>query len=173
MMKQFLFCSLVAGLLFSCGTNAVEKKNVSHVQMSEQVKAMLDSVIKTSDTTYTKPYKRTDFVWATYYADKVNKSVCQMMKDSAGQIRQIILSKNNVRTFFAQYYPNGQLTDSLALDEFGQYHGPSVSYYETGIKKAEGNYRHGLHTGKWNNYDENGKLVSTDEYDTNGVQINK
>lgn len=173
MMKQFLLSSLVAGLLFSCGANAVEKKNVSHVPLSEHVKAMLDSVIKTSDTTYTKPYKRTDFVWATYYADTVNKSVCQVMKDSAEQIRQIILSKNNVRTFFAQYYPNGQLMDSLSLDEFGQYQGYSVSYYETGIKKTEGNYLHGFHTGKWNNYDENGKWVSTDEYDTNGVQIKK
>lgn len=134
---------------------------------------MLDSIAKISDTTYTKPYKRTDFVWATYYADTVNKTICQVMKDSSQQIRQIIVSKKNIRTFFGQYYPNGQMIDSLPLDELGQYHGLSVSYYESGQKKSEGNYLHGFRTGKWNNYDESGKLVSTDEYDVNGARINK
>jgi len=172
-MKQFVILLSVAFVFFSCSQKTSENKVPAHVPLSIAVQGMLDSIIKTSDTTYTKPYKRTDFVWATYYADTVNKTVCQIMKDSSLQIRQIIVSKKNVRTFFAQYYSNGQIIDSLPLDELGQYHGASVSYYESGQKKNDGSYSHGFRTGKWNNYDESGKLVSTDEYDANGARVNK
>jgi hypothetical protein len=57
-----------------------------------------------SDSNYIKPYKRTDFVTAAFYINKKESSVCQIMKDSANCIRQVIIEKNGSRSFFTQYY---------------------------------------------------------------------
>ena len=133
--------------------------------------AWLDSIIKNSDSSYTKPYKRTDFVTASFYLDRKDSSVCQLMKDSAGIIRQIIIAKKGTRIFFAQYYSNGQLQADLPLDEFGQYHGPATYYNENGSIQSSGNYVHGLKFATWENNDSNGKLVSTESYDNDGRLI--
>lgn len=158
---------LFLALLFSCN----QKSKKAEAVLRKIDMTVIDSVIKNSDTTYTKPYKRTDFVTAVYYLNRPNKMVCQLMKDSAGTIRQVIIAKNDVRTFYAQYYANGQLMATLPLDAYGQYHGKSVSYYSNGAKQNEGEYSHGMYTGKWNNYDEEGQLTSVYEYDTNGSRI--
>jgi antitoxin component YwqK of YwqJK toxin-antitoxin module len=132
---------------------------------------MIDSVIKYSDSSYVKPYKRSDFVNAFFYINKKDSSVCQLMKDSSGNIRQIIIARKNTRIFFAQYYTNGQLQAELPLDEFGQYHGTATYYYQSGIVQSRGAYFHGLKAGKWKSYDETGKLLSTNEYDSSGQLI--
>ena len=132
---------------------------------------MIDSVIKNSDSSYVKPYKRTDFVNAYFYINKKDSSVCQLMKDSSGTIRQIIISRKKVRIFFAQYYANGQLEADLPLDKFGQCHGSAIYYYQNGVTQSRGEYIHGLKNGQWKNYDPKGKLLSVDEYDSNGQLI--
>ncbi len=130
--------------------------------------SFIDSIIKNSDSSYEKPYYRTDFVTASYYTNKKDSSVCQLMKDSAGKIRQIIIAKKNIRTFFAQYYPNGNLQADLPLDSFGQYHGTGKFFYEDGNLQSSGNYNHGFKTGTWTVYDEKRKVTATDSYDDNG-----
>lgn len=130
--------------------------------------AWLDSITKNSDSSYSKPYRRTDFVTAEFYINKKDSSICQLMKDSAGGIRQIIIAKNDVRTFFAQYYPNGAIQANLPLDKFGQYHGTGTFYYEDGTIQSTGSFDHGLKSGQWQVFDEKGKLVFTDDYDKNG-----
>lgn len=134
-------------------------------------KVWLDSIKNTSDSTYTKRYRNNRFVTAEYFINKNKKSVCQLMKDSFGTVRQIIITKNNTRTFFAAYYPNGQLMASYSMDSFGLYHGPSKYYYENGQIKSEGDYAKGFSSGQWKNYNEKGNLSSIDEYDLNGQRI--
>ena len=131
----------------------------------------LHSIIKTSDSSYTRPYKRTDFVTAVFYINKKDSTVCQVMKDSADSIRQIIIARNNIRTFFAQYFANGNLQADLPLDEFGQYHGTGTFYYEDGAVQSSGNFNYGLKTGQWKVFDEKGKITATDEFDKNGQVI--
>ncbi len=133
--------------------------------------AWLDSVIKHSDSSYTKPYFRTDFVTATYYINKKDSTVCQVMKDSAQTIRQIILMKKDIRTFFAPYFDNGQLQSAVSLDEAGHYHGTLTNYYRNGNIENTGNYVHGLRNGAFKNYDSTGHLVSTETYDSTGQLI--
>jgi hypothetical protein len=128
----------------------------------------LNSIIEKSDSSYSKPYYRTDFVTAAYYINKKDSTLCQMMKDSAGLIRQIIITKKDIRTYFGQYYSNGQLQADLPLDNYGHYHGHATYYYKNGIIQSRGNYTNGQRSGKWDNYDEKGKLISIEEYDTNG-----
>ena len=155
-------CSLFVLMLsiFSC---TQQNRNAKILSTS-----LIDSIIKNSDSSYEKPYYRTDFVTAAYYINKKDSTVCQLMKDSAGIIRQIIIAKKDVRIFFASYYKNGQLQANLPLDEFGQYHGTGNFYYEDGSLQSSGNYLHGFKTGAWKVYDEKGKETATDYFDQNG-----
>jgi antitoxin component YwqK of YwqJK toxin-antitoxin module len=162
-MKKFLCPITICLFCFSC---TPEKKHTTKLE-----KVWLDAIIKNSDSSYTKPYFRTDFVTATYYINHKDSSTCQLMKDSAGIIRQVIIVTKNIRTFFGQYYTNGQLQAWLPLDEFGQYHGDAVFYFKDNTIQSIGAFRHGLKLGSWKNYDEKGRLVSTDEYNTNGQLI--
>ncbi len=160
-MKQLHFFLLAtATLIFSC---SIPKKHSTKLD-----KDWLNSIIEKSDSSYSKPYYRTDFVTATYYINKKDSSVCQIMKDSASLIRQIMITKNEIRTFFGQYYSNGQLQAELPLDNFGHYHGSATYFTKTGTILNKGNYTNGFKSGKWDNYDENGKPISQEEYDSNG-----
>ena len=160
---RILFYFLTLIILFASCTNHIVNANAKTIN-----RLWLDSIIKNSDSSYSKPYKRTDFVTAVFYINKKDSSVCQVMKDSADSICQIIIAKNNVRSFFAQYYANGVLQASLPLDQFGQHHGTATFYYADGSIQSTGNFNHGLKTGDWKVYDEKGKLTVTDKYDNNG-----
>ena len=163
MKKIFLLPVAFLLILVSCSLHSNNKTTGKTIN-----RAWLDSIIKNSDSNYTKPYKRTDFVTAVYYMNKKDSSVCQLMKDSADSVRQIIIAKKNIRTFFAQYFPNGNLQADLPLDEFGQFHGKGTFYNEDGSIQSSGNYVHGLKSGTWTVYDKKGKITATDSYDNNG-----
>ena len=165
-----IFPVLIAVLfLTSCSQPGKNDKAVKKT-MDEK---WLDSVIKKTDTSYTRLYKRADFATTEFYLDREDSSVCQLMKDSTGVIRQVIIAKKGTRTFFAQYYANGQRQADLPLDEFGQYDGNAVYYYENGIAESRGAYRHGLKNGAWNNYDSRGNIISVEEYDQDGGVVKK
>jgi antitoxin component YwqK of YwqJK toxin-antitoxin module len=131
----------------------------------------LDSVMKSSDTNYVKKYGTAKFANAEYYINKKDTTFCQVMKDASDSVRQIILTKNNRRSFFTEFYPNGQLIAQLTLDTFGQYNGPSKYYYQNGIIESEGEYNNGLKKGNWKNYNESGKLLTITEYNSNGQVV--
>jgi antitoxin component YwqK of YwqJK toxin-antitoxin module len=162
-MKIALLLFITAICMFSC-----TQKNGKAKILAD---SFIDSIIKHSDSSYQKPYYRTDFVTATYYLNKKDSTVCQLMKDSAGKIRQIIIMKKNARIFFGSYYKNGQLQAHLPLDEYGQYHGTGKFFYENGSMQSMGNYTHGLKTGTWKVYDEKGNESATDNFDGNGNLI--
>ncbi|MBL7702531.1 MAG: hypothetical protein JNM14_09785 [Ferruginibacter sp.] len=163
----FFFVTFLILLAGSC------RQKQSNVTTNNKILAtpFIDSVIKKSDSSYEKKYLRSDFVTAQYYSNKKDSTVCQLMKDSAGLIRQIIIADKNVRIFFGSYYTNGQLQADLPLDSFGQYHGTGKFYYEDGSLQSSGNYTHGFKTGTWKVYDKNGKETNTDNFDQNGNLI--
>jgi antitoxin component YwqK of YwqJK toxin-antitoxin module len=162
-MKRLLILVTLGILVFSCS----QQKNRS----TKLDQTWLDSIIRQSDSNYSKPYYRTDFVTAVYYINKKDSTLCQLMKDSAGKIRQIIVTRKDIRTFWGQYYANGQLQAYLPLDDFGRYHGDAIYYYKSSSIQSSGKYIHGLKNGEWKNYDEKGKFISTEEYDTNGALL--
>ncbi len=162
-MKIVLFLSVFMLFLFSC----IQQNGNSKILAN----SFIDSIIRSSDSSYEKPYYRTDFVTASYYTNKKDSTVCQLMKDSADIIRQIIIAKKDIRIFFGSYYKNGQLQADLPLDEFGQYHGTGTFYYEDGNLQSTGSFNQGLKTGTWKVYDEKGKLTATDTFDKNGQLI--
>jgi hypothetical protein len=165
-----IFPVIIAAIFFAACSQPGKNDKVAKKTIDEK---WLDSVIKKTDTSYTRSYKRADFATTAFYLDREDSSVCQLMKDSTGMIRQVIIAKKNTRTFFAQYYANGQQQADLPLDEFGQYHGSAVYYYESGIAESRGAYRHGLKNGEWNNYDSRGNIISVEEYDQDGRVVKK
>ena len=153
-----------------CICSCTQKNGNDKINANDKILAtpFIDSVIKKSDSTYEKPYYRTDFVKAAYYINTKDSTVCQLMKDSAGSIRQIIVARKDVRIFFGTYYTNGQLQADLPLDSFGQYHGTGKFYYADGKLQSTGNYLHGIKTGTWKVYDEKGKETASDNFDQVG-----
>lgn len=160
-MRKNLFLVIITGLFIT----GCEQQNVNDKILATP---FIDSVIKKSDSSYEKKYYRSDFVTAQYYINKRDSTVCQLMKDSAGLIRQIIVAKKDTRIFFGSYHTNGQLQADLPLDSFGQYHGTGKFYYEDGKLQSTGNYTHGFKTGTWKVYDQKGKETNTDTFDLNG-----
>ena len=165
MKKTLIFVGLILFLAACSNTN-----NRVILAKNKLDKHWLDSVIKKSDSSYIKKYKRTDFAIAEFYINNKDSAVCQVMKDSADMIRQVIIAKNDVRTHFSRYYANGQLEAFLLLDEYGQYHDSTTYYYEDGKVESSGLYKHGLKYGEWKNYDTNGNILSTKIYDSNGQE---
>jgi len=127
-------------------------------------KPWFDSIKSKSDTFYIQHYRNSDFVTAEYFVNRKDSTICQVMKDSMGNIRQILVAKKNRKLFGAEYYKNGQLVASLPIDAEGKYNGNATFYYENGIVKSTGAYTDGFHVGNWRNYNTEGVLVSTDVY---------
>jgi Uncharacterized protein conserved in bacteria len=133
--------------------------------------SFLDSVRAKSDTCFTKHYRNTDFVTAEYFVNRKDSTVCQLMKDSAGHIRQILVAAKKRKIFGAEYYRNGQLVALLPFSANGKLDGASTYYYESGIIKSKGSYQDGFRVGRWNNYSAGGNLISTELYNENGVLV--
>ncbi len=152
-------------LLTACG--CIHKKN-SFVPTKKLDTVWLNTVIEQSDSFYSKPYKRTDFVTAYFYIGKKDSSICQVMKDSAGQVRQVLITKKNNRFRLEQYYANGQLIAAIPINKNGVNHGTATYYFENGKVKTTGNFNAGLYEGVWHNFNENGKEVAPTTYDVNG-----
>lgn len=148
---------IAAALVFSsCNNNSIVKG---------YDKNWLDSIAKSSDTSYTKPYFRTDFVTATYYINNHDSTVCQVMKDSFQTVRQIILTQKGIRKYYQRFFKNGRPEATFSLDQNGQVHGPVINYYEKGTIESQGNYLHGVKTGIWESFDSSGKRISTEKFD--------
>lgn len=151
-------------VVYGCTT-----QSASNREIIKPDKTWLDSIKNKSDTSWTKSYRNKEFATAEYYIDKKDSIVTQLMKDSAGTLRQINIAKYDmVKLFFGEYYANGQLKAKLPLDKIGRYDGQGKYYYENGRVKSEGAFVKGFFSGRWKNYNQKGELISIDEYDDNG-----
>jgi antitoxin component YwqK of YwqJK toxin-antitoxin module len=167
-MKYVLFLGFIISLISLPGCNDREAQPYTGSKLN---KKWLNEIINESDSSYSKPYYRTDFVTAYYHINKKDSVLCQVMKDSSENIRQIIITKKKIRTFFAQYYPNGQALGITPVGKNGRFEGDAILFYENGTVESKGKYRDGFRFGVWKMYDEKGTLVKTEEYDTNGQLI--
>ena len=130
--------------------------------------SFIDSIKTAADTSYGKTQYTSNFAWANYYGNRADSTLMQLMKGSDSLIKQVIVTRNNKRIYFAQYYDNGQLKGEYEFDEYGSNKGPSKEYFENGHVKEEGSYKAGFRTGEWKVYDSTGKTIETLKYDENG-----
>ncbi|HEX5024223.1 MAG TPA: hypothetical protein VFV68_03080 [Agriterribacter sp.] len=140
----------------------------SGVEIIKVNMALLDSIRNNSDTGFTRIIGAKEFYSAEQYFSAKDSVVSKIMKDTAGQITGFVQFSRNIRTAYAEYYPNGQLKGKLLLDDQGRFEGPAAYYYQDGRIKSEGVYSEGFFSGTWKNYSPEGKLISTDEYDADG-----
>jgi antitoxin component YwqK of YwqJK toxin-antitoxin module len=159
-MRTFLIL-VSAIIIYSCKPAAGCKK----IGVNEH---LVDSIRKASDTNLVKTYRNAEFVAAEYFVNRRDSTIAQLMKDSSGQIRQMIITKKDTRTFFAEYYKNGQLKQQFSFDVKGKLNGYSEVYFENGCMRSKGYYQHGFYNGEWENFNQAGKLMSKDVYDTAG-----
>lgn len=160
-----LFCFVIG--CYSCSEKDKVPKEIIRVNTK-----WLDSIKQKADTTWIKPYRNNEFVTAEYYVDRKDSIVTQLMKDASGMIRQVNIAKyDNIRLFYGEYYPNGQLKAKFPLDKEGKYNGEAKYYYEDGTVKTSGTFNHGFYAGEWRNYNKNGKLISIDSYNNNGQLV--
>ncbi|MBS1742564.1 MAG: hypothetical protein JST81_05960 [Bacteroidetes bacterium] len=164
----YLVAAIVAMYVMAC--NSKKASESTHLLIDTK---MLDSIKLHSDSMYEKPYMRSDWVTATYFVSRKDSTITQLMKDSFGNIRQVIIERNKVRIYVNQYYPNGQQQYKVKLDAFGQFDGPAEEYYENGNLKRTGTYKSGLHIGEWKNYDESGVYTFTQIYNGDGQETEK
>ena len=163
---RFFYSIIILLSICSCNENKPVKEII------KVNRTWLDSIKQKSDTSWVKPYRNQEFVTAEYFVNKKESIVTQIMKDASDTIRQINISKyDNILLFFAEYYPNGQLKAGLSLDKEGKYNGPGKFYYEDGTVKSSGIYHHGFYYGNWTNFGKDGKLSSTDIYDSTGQLV--
>ena len=92
-----------------------------------------------------------------------------MFKDSIGNVVAHNKTKNDKVFFAIEYFPNGQARGKLPEKINGEYNGQVRYYYEYGRVKSEGQFKKGLWSGEWKNYDKDGHLISIDDYGDRNV----
>ena len=157
-------------MLVSCKSTADSRSPLLNNKLN---KAWLDQYVTGSDSSYSRPYFRSDFVMASSYYNKKDSTVCQVMRDSSERVRQVIIARNNIRTFYAQFYANGQVIAIIGLNSSGQFDGEAINFFPDGNTMSKGRYSNGLYTGKWEYFNENEKRIAIEEYDTSGQLIKK
>lgn len=160
-MRIFYCGTLILFILISCNQNkSAEKKLVDIVY--------IDSIKNLADTSFYKKQYTADFAAATYYGNRKDSVLMQIMKGKDSSIKQVIVTKNNRRIYFAQFYNNGQQKAVYNFDSYGSNDGQSSEFFENGNVKEQGNYKAGFRIGEWKTFDSTGKELSKARYNENG-----
>ena len=156
-MRSFYCALMITLIISSCGeNNNTEKKSVDL--------ALIDSLKKTADTSFYKELLTEDFAAASYYGNRKDSVLMQIMKGSDSSIKQIIVTKNDRRIYYAQFYDNGQQKALYNFDGYGTNDGASSEFHENGQVKEMGIYNAGYRIGEWTFYDSLGNEVEKKKY---------
>jgi antitoxin component YwqK of YwqJK toxin-antitoxin module len=146
-------------ILVSCGQT--KKSDIEVIKFDTEI---INDLNKSSDTVYSEHIGRTDFFTVDYYVNSEDSVTTKLFKDSIGNVVAYNKTKNNKVFFVIEYFPNGQVRGKLPEKIDEEYNGPARYYYEDGRVKSEGQFKKGLWSGEWKNYDKNGNLISIDDY---------
>jgi antitoxin component YwqK of YwqJK toxin-antitoxin module len=166
-MKQLLLILLITAGVVACRNGKISAREIYMAPGKE----WLDSTHKASDTTFSKKYGGIEFYTTEFNVNKKAGTFTQVMLDSMGHITQIIVTKDKKRVLFKEYYTNGQARSNISLDSNGQFNGLAKYYYEDGRIQKEGNYKNGVFSGDWNNYDKDGYATTIEKYGKEGELI--
>ena len=100
-MKIILSAFFALFMLAACNQNTTAVKKEVDIHY-------IDSLIKTADTSFYKQQYTSEFAAAKYYGNRKDSVLMQIMKASDSSIRQVTVTKNNRRIYFAQFYKNGE-----------------------------------------------------------------
>ena len=151
-------------IIVSCG-----QTNKSDIEVIKFDAKIIDHLRRTSDTTYSEHVGRTDFYTVEYFVNRRDSVITKIFKDSIGNVVAQNKARNDKVFFAIEYFPNGQVMGKLPEKIDGEYSGIARYYYEDGRVKSEGQFKKGLWSGEWKNYDKNGTLISIDDYGDGNV----
>jgi antitoxin component YwqK of YwqJK toxin-antitoxin module len=163
-MKQVTTLGLFLFFLMSCG-----QTKLSDIEIIKFDPKTITDLKQTSDTIYTEHIGRTDFYTADYFVNRKDSIITKLFKDSIGNVVAYNKTKNDKVFFAIEYFPNGQARGKLPEKTNGEYNGQVRYYYEDGRVKSEGQFKKGLWSGEWKNYDKDGHLISIDDYGDGNV----
>ena len=156
-MREYFLLAVLSFFIVGC-----QQKNIAEKKIVDS--NYIDSLKETADTSFYKQQFTRDFAAAYYYGNRKDSVLMQLMKASDSSIRQVIVTKNNRRIYFAQFYNNGQQKAEYNFDNYGSNDGASKEFYENGQVKESGMYKAGFRTGEWVFNDSTGKEIQKKIY---------
>lgn len=88
--------------------------------------------------------------------------------DEQGKLSGLLEYENNKLKDSIAFYPNGQRMFTLIIDKDGLASGPARFYYPDGRVREDGRFTGGIKTGVWREFNPDGRLVTSREYDRYG-----
>lgn len=148
--------------------------------------AVSDMVIETVDTAYINrlPIAADTIFAAALTPDAVTLGAANAVTYQLGggqkiltlsfdaQSRVVLMVEKRYQTTIdsAAFHPNGQRLFQLGFNADGLADGPARFFYSDGRISADGRYTNGLKTGIWRQFETNGRLKETHEFDRYGKQ---
>ena len=157
-MKLIATCGLLLMLQYCKQT---QRSDIEVIKFDNQIIVDLQ---KGSDTTYTEYTGQYESYIAEYFVNRSDSLITKILKDSFENVVGLHVTKNDHLLTVAEYYRNGQLKGKLPEKIKGKYNGLARYYYEDGRVRSEGQFSNGLWSGEWKNYDEQGHLISIDDF---------
>jgi antitoxin component YwqK of YwqJK toxin-antitoxin module len=88
--------------------------------------------------------------------------------DEQSRITGMVEYKNGLVTDSIEFFQNGQRMFSMLFNAAGKPSGPARFYYENGRVREDGRFEDGRKAGIWRQFNPEGKLEKTNEYDRFG-----
>lgn len=104
------------------------------------------------------------------YYGKENKTI-RLWYDEQDRISGLVEYRGERLIDSIQFFSNGQRAFTLPLDTLtGLLNGPVRFYHPDGRVRQDGRFEKGIKTGIWREFNEKGKLQTTHEFGSDGVQ---
>lgn len=168
-MKAIIYAVTMLAIMVSCHRTTKDQSSIRVIKVPQSI---LDSLAANSDSMFTKVLGGTELYAFDQYIGKNVNNTAKVIKDTAGNVRVITIVRNNYRSFFQEYYANGQAKASYVLNDQGQFNGPATFYFEDGRIEGIGNFQQGFFSGKWKRYSPDGMLIKEEVYNADGQLIN-
>jgi hypothetical protein len=91
-----------------------------------------------------------------------------LWRDATGKVLLMTEEENNRLVDSVAFYPNGQRIFKLRFNRQGKPDGAARYYYSDGRVREDGRFTNGVRTGVWRQFNEEGRLQMSREYDRYG-----
>jgi antitoxin component YwqK of YwqJK toxin-antitoxin module len=159
-------------MMMFVGMISCDSRELSAIEVIRFDPAVIDSIKRIADPSYSELIGRSDFFTVEYYITREDSSQTKILKDSIGHVVGMSQIKNRAWIFGAEYYSNGQIKGTVSYTS-AVADRPAKYYYPDGRIRSMGNWKNDSQVGIWKEYSENGALKEIINYDDSGTVINK
>lgn len=159
-MTRLLLLLIVTLLTVSCSANypGSDFEILTYHETLTQIQSI-------ADTAHNEYNKDSTVRYETY---RLGPNTIAYVSYSGDTLLAIGRKTNGVITALGEYYSNGQLVGKVNFKVNGQIDGPATYYHKDGRIRATGQFKDGIRTGEWKDYNPIGQLVTTRTYNDKG-----